>query len=224
MCACGSISEQLSSPTHIVVECTTSVHKVLYEPTEWGAKLLVGLSAMHVIQPVEETQHRIQEIFFYKYSRVKYGPIKAEDALVRGIKLALDELHECKISHNDVRLPNVCYNDKYEPVLIDVDRCHVIEEHHQYFGNASSCMYLSNSSFGEPVGKYTDHAQLGWMVAWIVDSSMDEHSRQWEEQSTQIQENQFISELVRAGTYNLTSLESSFPDDSCTIQSLLCPA
>lgn len=80
LCACGSISEQLSSPTHIVVECTTSVHKVLYEPTEWGAKLLVGLSAMHVIQPVEETQHRIQEIFFYKYSRVKYGPIKAEDA------------------------------------------------------------------------------------------------------------------------------------------------
>lgn len=118
----------------------------------------------------------------------------------------------------------MCYNDKYEPVLIDVDRCHVIEEHHQYFGNTSSCLYHSNSSFGEPVGKYTDHAQLGWMVAWIVDSSMDEHSRQWEEQSTQIQENQFISELVRAGTYNLTSLESSFPDDSCTIQSLLCPA
>lgn len=70
----------------------------------------------------------------YCYAAVKYSPLSRLDAikclqdLVKGLKVALDELHALKMSHNDVRLPNICFNSNFDPVFIDVDRCHQLKQ------------------------------------------------------------------------------------------------
>ena len=82
----------------------------------------------------------------FRYPYLPFSPLNRVQAstclhsLVQGINCALIELHECGLAHNDVRLPNVCFNDKYEPVLIDLDRCSKSGKISTTYG--ASCMYL----------------------------------------------------------------------------------
>lgn len=213
-CLCSSSDSciQLRSTSHIIVECCNShfIHKIIYDPVEEKTHFHVirNLTPMdHVITPEIFRNRELGNALLtvYKYQKVRYSPLSAEKArmclqgLVTSFKVALDELHALQTSHNDARLPNVCFNDKYEAVIIDVDRCYDIEGLHPYFATLSSCMYENFREMGAPIGQFTDYMQLGWMVAWILDNSQDEHAREWEEQKTEIKENKFICALIKNG-------------------------
>ena len=85
---------------------------------------------------------------------------------MKGINRALIELHECGLAHNDVRQPNVCFDDEYEPVLIDLDRCSKSGKISSTYG--ASCMY----PFADTGHKF-DYMQLGWLVAWVLDKDVE---------------------------------------------------
>ena len=80
-----------------------------------------------MIKPIPIETLSFYPIVVYDYKKVKYGPLTRKDAisclisLVQTIKQALDELHRASLSHNDLRLPNICFNEDYEAVLIDLD-------------------------------------------------------------------------------------------------------
>ncbi len=62
--------------------------------------------------------------------------------LVCGIDCALRELHSMGLSHNDIRLDNIYFDSKYQPILIDFDRS--TAPHGYQFKTVcftNSCMY-----------------------------------------------------------------------------------
>ena len=121
-------------------------------------------------------------IIAYSYCRLHFSPllpaqaIKCLKSLVVGVKRALQDLHSTRYAHNDIRLPNICFDSSYEPVLIDLDYCYPIHKQHLIFkaSGINSCMYTCQLPGGQ-----TDYVQLGWLVAWILDSSGDYHEHEW---------------------------------------------
>ena len=112
-------------------------------------------------------------ISIYQYPKVQYTPLKQEEArrclgcLVMEIKECIVHLHAIDLSHNDVRLENVCFNDRYQAVFIDVDRCCPLAYMHPMFtfsSSGTSCMYSMPNQSQFQWGK-TDYYQLGWLVA-----------------------------------------------------------
>lgn len=71
--------------------------------------------------------------------------------------------------------------------------------------STESCMYNIRTADGFAKftsGKETDYFQLGWLVAWVLDSERrDYHEREWDTQSELIRTNQFIKELITNGVY-----------------------
>ena len=126
---------------------------------------------------------------------------------------ALTELHGVGLSHLDIRLPNICFDIEFNAVLIDLDRSEKCNVHPGISAEINGCMYkkpelLLRKDF---TGKRLDYIQLGWMVAWILDSSKttDYHERVWGKQCRAIQNDNFLNELVNNGTYNPSNLEES---------------
>ena len=149
----------------------------------------------------------------YRYKFVHFSPLKKSQAcrcllsLVKGIKRALDELHEMGLSHNDIRLPNICFNTSQQVVLIDVDRYYPLSKLHPMFlgsTSGSSCMYCLISP-DITLGSSSDYFQLDWLVLWILDTSWDYHARRWEDQKVVA----FIKKLMENGQYNAGLLETS---------------
>ena len=85
---------------------------------------------------------------------------------------------------NDIRIPNICFDQYYNAVLIDIDRCSPINLRYHMFGESTSCMYNIKHLKGKHVtGIQTDHMQLGWLAAFILDNTQDEHNRTWAQQN-----------------------------------------
>ena len=63
----------------------------------------------------------------FRYKKVKYDPLSYQDAekclyeLLQGLLKVCGVLSNKGILHNDVRVPNICFNEEYELVLIDFD-------------------------------------------------------------------------------------------------------
>lgn len=227
-------AQQIHSASHIIVQTSTSLRKVLYDGNEKDALRFIvstGIKLPHVIVP-EVLHSRYSSVLVYQYHKVQHGPLTRQNALsclkalIRTLKQALDELHSENISHNDLRLPNICFNEQYEAVLIDLDRCCDNTTISPYFsGTVISCMYNcdNQAKFPSPIGKSTDLYQLGWLVAWIVDvdDKVDEHRRKWDSQKDCVKNNQFISRLIQEGVYDSDLMENSFEADTRSIQSCL---
>ncbi len=88
--------------------------------------------------------------------------------LVGGIQVALKELHDLHISHNDVRLENLLFNSNHEPILVDLDRAVSVDTLFSYFNVTESCMYSFPEGVSLDTGVQTDYFQLGWLVASIL--------------------------------------------------------
>ena len=65
----------------------------------------------------------------FVYPALPYQPLSYEEAkecladLVKKVSSALQKIHHIlRLAHLDVRLPNICFREKGEPVLIDPDR------------------------------------------------------------------------------------------------------
>ena len=205
----GSEAIQMYCPTHLIVKSGDYVYKAIYSTTEFKNLTLVPQDHHpHFIVP-ERYANDLPSVFKYRY--LPFSPLKRDQAskclhnLVKGIDAALEALHECGLAHNDVRLPNVCFNERFQPVLIDLDRCSKSKKIIRPYG--SSCMY---SLMGFTCDN--DYAQLGWLVAWVLDkdkTELDYHTRSMSDHSPFVNDDKFTSELVKTGVYNPDLLADS---------------
>ena len=139
----------------------------------------------------------------FMYQRVPHSPLEVKDALKvlrtlsEKIKAALDELHGHGFTHNDVRLPNICFNDQLDAVLIDLDRaCE---------GKTSLVTIIdSDQPRGAGPGFCLDFMQLGWLLAWVLHPQGNYHQRTWEDLPQSIRNDRFISDLINCGQYSGT--------------------
>ena len=203
----------MSSSSIILVysKTTNYFHKVLYDKDSQIA--IMNLSAMladTVPNGFVKPEILVRTPFLhYRYPGAKYGKLKREEALsclqelVRGIFRALDEVHKLGLSHNDIRLPNVCFNDKFEVVLIDFERAYGVEQLSPfYLEEVTSCMYrVSMKKITS--GITSDCAQVGWLIAYIMDPSCEnERGRKWSTMTNEMKENPLIKLLIEDGLYD----------------------
>ena len=128
----GNSAIQLPSARALVVTCGDKVFKRHWHTCEdfmflinkfatRPPKLLVNIS--------NEPKRINRAVFFFSYSKVAYNPICRSLArqccyhITIGIRKALQELHSYGFAHMDVRLPNICFDANYCPVLIDLTNC-----------------------------------------------------------------------------------------------------
>ena len=160
----------------------------------------------------------------FMYPIVPHSPLEVKDAckvlrtLSEKIKAALDELHGHGFTHNDVRLPNICFSDQLDAVLIDLDRA--CEGGTPLVGTATSCMYVRPRDAGPDF--CLDFMQLGWLLAWVLHPEGDYHQRTWEDLPQCIRNDRFISDLINCGLYSQTKLlESTEIRDTDSFESVL---
>lgn len=104
------------------------------------------------------------------YFDVLKSPLKRSEArnciyeLGKAVERILNDMHsKLGYAHLDVRLPNICYSDTYEPVLIDVERAQPVDELYvNYMYGKDNCTYPDRLTFGN-----IDTIQLLWMIFWI---------------------------------------------------------
>ena len=83
---------------------------------------------------------------FVQYNRVQHDPLNYQEArscsleLTRKVYEVIRSLHDYGFMHKDLRLPNICFNVHFEPVLIDLDFSNIYrgvgdDEDMQMFGN-----------------------------------------------------------------------------------------
>ena len=128
----GGAATQMKCPHHVMVECNNMVYKLFSAVEEQNTLMSLRLAKyagdkQHTHFIVPEMTKGKPRLFFYP--KVAYGPLTPETAgecmeeLITKIDVALKELHSFGFSHGDVRLPNVCFDNDFNAVLIDMDRC-----------------------------------------------------------------------------------------------------
>ena len=137
-----STCEQVKSFLHIMVRCGRRMYKLVHDASE--CMFLLDVSLVFTSHPNHFVVPKRYNRFLFMYHMVPlrspFGLLRREEAsqslktLVKKIILALDELHTYRYcSHNDVRLPNIAFNENYEAVLIDLDRGYPCDKIHPYF-------------------------------------------------------------------------------------------
>ena len=142
----------------------------------------------------------ISETYFFKYDRVHYDPMTVEEAkkclqnFFIEVRSVIGQLHDkYKLAHMDIRLDNICFNQQFKPILIDLDRSEGIGT---IVGQSdyASCMSRKDMS-----PEKTDWMQLGWMIAWILEPGEDYHDRDFEGLSDNMKENAMLKTLIQEG-------------------------
>ncbi len=131
------------------------------------------------------------------------------------------------IAHNDVRMENVLFSSNFTPVFIDVDRASISDPakvaHDLFTSYTDSCMYNLDSTWRDD-GARTDLFQLGWMAAWILNtstSSSSYHSREWITEPDEIRTNKFVESLITSGKFKSELLENCVSEVKTIEQVLL---
>ena len=211
-----SCCTQLGCHRHIMVQCSGSIYKLVYDDKEVIAlkelKDFVTSTPKYFVVPRAVSYNRL----IFTYPMVHFNPLKDKEAsqclrtLVKKVKVALDELHSYGFSHNDVRVANIAFNENYDAVLIDLDRSYDISKLHPYFRIPKlGCMYnwVDNNKLHN--GKQTDFLQLGWLVMWLLDKQDSYHDREWEHHSQRVRDDLFIKSLILEGKFNAKHLDAS---------------
>ena len=110
------------------------------------------------------------------------------------MRSVIGQLHDkYKLAHMDIRLDNICFNQQFKPILIDLDRSEGIGT---IVGQSdyASCMSRKDMS-----PEKTDWMQLGWLIAWILEPGEDYHDRDFEGLSDNMQENAILKTLIQEG-------------------------
>ena len=221
---CGGPAHQIASRSHLMAKCNQSVYKIVYDADDVLSILRYMSKArddagMCLIKPMWVPLDFDPTLNVYKYDYVPISPLNPEQAkrcllpLVLGINCALGKLHALELSHNDLRLENVCFNRQFEVVLIDMDRCYPISQLYPLFKSSSSqssCMYKLQPVMN--TGIQTDYFQLGWLIAWVLDHSGDYHDRAWHDVDDTIRNDPFISALIQ-GEFKKELLGNSIVSD-----------
>ena len=143
----------------------------------------------------------ISETFFFKYDCVHYDPMTVEEAkkclqhFFCEVRSVIGQLHDTyKLAHMDIRLDNICFNQQFKPILIDLDRSEGIGTDIVDESDYASCMSRSDLS-----PEKTDWMQLGWLIAWILEPGEDYHDRDFEGLSDNMKENAMLKTLIQEG-------------------------
>ena len=203
---------QLPSQRNIVVADAKYIYKVLCDVESVMNLALLNLfvagQPKHFVLPCPLRD----KATLFKYEKVHYSPLEVKDArkvlqtLAEKIKAALDELHEQGFMHCDVRLPNICFNEQLDAVLIDVDRaCRTNDV--TWYGVVHSCMYKVPRGARDTF--CLDFMQLGWLLAWVLHPEGAYHKRTWEDLPQRVRKDQFLSDLLNCGQYSQAKLMES---------------
>ncbi len=114
-----------------------------------------------------------------------------------------------ELAHLDVRLPNICFNEEFEVVFIDIEFNQPVNQYHR---NAASCLYQVPISVDNPTNGLINFMQVGWILAYILHHVKKEHRRVWHMQSEFVRNNLFISSLVTKCEYDEKALEQYSSD------------
>ena len=84
---------------------------------------------------------------------------------------ASDHQPHAWVTHQDIRLENICFDEDCMPVFIDLDRC-IGSSERAYEGKG--CMY----SLGRGSAIQTDWLPLGLMVCWVLDPELGQEEEE----------------------------------------------
>ncbi len=249
----GQGYRQMVSSTHVVVTNEKKVVKVLYCSKEQNNILKLLRKNIPGVLSMEEYQIRVdyrgQKPFCYSYPFLPHSPMTCEEAkqclgdLLARVAKILQELRRMHCSHNDIRLENICFNQHFQPCLIDFDRCTSVDKasgDDYYFGRLSqlSCMYdITNPPSPDEIlfqeGASTDFMQLGWMAAWLLENKGEYHNRRWDIEEKErenkmtrdpvpenVKKNKFIFELIVKKKFD-SNLLTCLPKDEATVEDVI---
>jgi len=106
---------------------------------------------------------RIQGLNFIRYKTVLHDPLTFEEAklclfhFLRELTQTVKQSRQIGFAQQDIRLENVCFNEHYQPVLIDLDRARDNTLSPIIYGKL--CMYVVDKSPTQ-----IDWIQLGWLA------------------------------------------------------------
>ena len=122
---------------------------------------------------IQLTEQMVGAAGFFMYTRVYYNPMNCVEArrCLNGIYCSVcNSLHQfhniLQLAHLDVRLDNICFNQSYRPIFIDLDRSESVHQKVLGYADSHSCMYVKGMAAGE-----TDWIKLGWLIAWVLDEN-----------------------------------------------------
>ena len=100
------------------------------------------------------------------------------------------------LAHMDVLLENICFSERYRPVLIDLDHVEGSTYTGMRFNGCDSCMYT-----GEASGQQHDWIQLGWLLAWALTGGVsgDYHRQTFESLPEDLRNNEILQRLIVDG-------------------------
>ena len=120
--------EQIATPSSILVHCKDKKKYVKVYP-ENTYNRLVAINVNDQVNGILLPNHnpKIRDVMVF--DALKYQPLERDQAkrclkeLVCKIGRVLIDVHTTfEMAHLDVRLPNICFDDNYQPILIDPDR------------------------------------------------------------------------------------------------------
>lgn len=160
---------------------------------------------------------------YITYDRIVHDPLTVEEAklclqgLVKAVGLAMCEMHENGFAHNDIRLPNICFDEDFKVKFIDVDRATTLKQRYTYEAKMG-CMYDNIKGTSSDVAM----VQLGWMVAAVVHPVAADHyhNRVWETEPRAVTENEFICDLIVNHRYCCDKV-SLLPDRGQSLRDVL---
>lgn len=131
--------------------------------------------------------------------------------------LCVCAMHENGFAHNDIRLPNICFDEDFKVKFIDLDRATTLIMRYTYEARMG-CMYDNIKGTSADV----DMVQLGWMVAAIVHPVAADHyhNRVWETEPREVKENEFIRDLIVNHHYSHDKV-SLLPDGGQSLRDVL---
>ena len=205
----GINPKQIPSQGAIMVSCGDSIFK---RPL-WNlhacvlTRVVSQLTVVALSRPsqnaitIQKQPAIISETYFFKYDRVHYDPMTEEEAkkclqhFFSEVRSVIGQLHDTyKLAHMDIRLDNICFNQQFKPILIDLDRSEMLGTDLGEESVYASCMSRRAMSPGK-----TDWMQLGWMIAWILEPGEDYHDRDFEGLSDNMKENAMLKTLIQEG-------------------------
>ena len=227
--------KQLYSTSHILFLSKNTVYKVIHTFDDTRSIMIVQKAFGRTAPTLTVNVQTCSLVpMVVKYNYVPYHCFSKDEArlcfkeFMLCLKAALDELHGMNIAHNDVRMENVLFSSNFTPVFIDVDRASLSDPtkfaHDLFRSITHSCMYNLDHSTWRDDGARTDLFQLGWMAAWILNtstSSSSYHSREWRTEPDEIRTNKFVESLITSGKFKSELLEDCVSEVKTIEQVLL---
>ena len=127
----------------------------------------------HLVLPTKIIWFKLNMISIFEFDAQPHQPLTQnevslclENFIEQAVK-ALTELHEIGYAHCDVRLPNFCFSNEYEAMLIDFDRIQNAKHIGGLFGSKES--YFDEHPAKERTAKGLDFKQLRLLMYQIIE-------------------------------------------------------